>query len=1123
MGTCLLTAQEPELVSQVSGSSFGPTVASAYFGPNGNWLATIEKGTVIIYDLKGERISRRIPLESSEASIAVHPSAGTLAVLDGLSLILYEVETGKPLWKIRVALSCSALRFTYDGERIMGACGPSGGVLAGMATPKNILSNWNARNGAELPGTPLPPDVSATGPFSEDGRWVVGTKAPDLDVTGAFATIRKSMRMMKAIQDHPILDTQTGQVVGHVNGFGVQLLSARAHSAIVLTLGGTLNATYDVQLIDVLTGKALQTYKGSMFPFTSGQVTADGTHFLVADMSGAAIIDATTGQVSHPGWDEVPKLSSVVVAPDQDEVAFVQSGIVVLSRISHPGETRTIGDPVAMAYSQIVFDSASKSLGNESVQIESILTPSKSGSVAKAILGSLVNRDSSRLSRQEEQEFDAIEKQCKAQVKGIKKERDRAQAENDCFQAAQDAKEKQSEDLSAKLFFQSISQFGGPTAFPPMLVSLDSGRLLAILCADYSWGLWDTATGNRLPYHKPFDYRVAKSKDSGRAWFSDSLHEIERDFGATTATDVQPPEGPVPAKTVSEDGLQYYTYFPHQPSYPGETEDTKDYEFDAGIHVWDTVFNQLLFNLPDAMQVITPVVPASGKVLVGADRANTVGIWDRHTGERLGTLYALQEGEWLLITPSGWFDGSPRGWGKVAWRDPNGGLATLPGEAFFNEFYHPGLLAELLEGRSPAPPRAISQVDRRQPRVLLSTNALTVSQRTTTVHLDLSETAPGAGLRDARLFRNGTLVKSWRGDLARQDGHVQYDTEIPLVAGDNRLVAYAFNRDNVKSSDAVINIQCTAPKRRGTAYVLAIGVDKYSNPEFDLKYAGSDADHLAQALVQSENELGDYSQVVQVTLLDQYATKANVLLALSILGGQAYDSAQTRNVPQLASLKLVQPEDLVAIYFAGHGLAWGDHFYLIPHDLGYDGPRDRLSGSLEEVLSHGISDLDLQQAFDPIDPAHILLIIDACNSGKVLDAEDERRGPMNNKGLAQLAYEKGIYVLTAAQAYQAALESSRLGYGYLTYSLTEEGLKTPVADTRPIDGQVSVVEWFEYASRRVPQLQSAALNQSQGDNRQLTFELTPASNPAGIRRLQTPRIYYRRDQPGGETIISKLK
>jgi hypothetical protein len=40
------------------------------------------------------------------------------------------------------------------------------------------------------------------------------------------------------------------------------------------------------------------------------------------------------------------------------------------------------------------------------------------------------------------------------------------------------------------------------------------------------------------------------------------------------------------------------------------------------------------------------------------------------------------------------------------------------------------------------------------------------------------------------------------------------------------------------------------------------------------------------------------------------------------------------------------------------------------------------------------------------------MVIDACNSGQALEAEEKRRGPMNSKGLAQLAYEKGMYILT---------------------------------------------------------------------------------------------------------------
>jgi uncharacterized caspase-like protein len=216
----------------------------------------------------------------------------------------------------------------------------------------------------------------------------------------------------------------------------------------------------------------------------------------------------------------------------------------------------------------------------------------------------------------------------------------------------------------------------------------------------------------------------------------------------------------------------------------------------------------------------------------------------------------------------------------------------------------------------------------------------------------------------------------------------------------------------------------------------------------------------------------------------------------------------------LAALERVEPEDTVVVYFAGHGTASGDRYYLIPHDLGYNGPRTNLRGSLETVLSSSISDQDLERAFETVDAATVMLIIDACNSGKALDSEDDRRGPLNSKGLAQLAYEKGMFVLTAAQAYQAAIESSRLGHGYLTFALAEEGLTSSVADVKPADGQITAIEWFEYATRRVPQLQMEAMQEAAAKQRLLVFD-------GGSGRLQTPRLYYRRDDSAPPPVVAK--
>lgn len=168
----------------------------------------------------------------------------------------------------------------------------------------------------------------------------------------------------------------------------------------------------------------------------------------------------------------------------------------------------------------------------------------------------------------------------------------------------------------------------------------------------------------------------------------------------------------------------------------------------------------------------------------------------------------------------------------------------------------------------------------------------------------------------------------------------------------------------------------------------------------------------------------------------------------------------------------VQPEDAVFVYFAGHGTAQQNRFYLIPHDLGYSGSRNSVDAAgLTKMLAHSVSDKELEAAFEKVDAGQILFVIDACNSGQALEAEEKRRGPMNSKGLAQLAYEKGMYILTAAQSFQAAQEVSQVGHGLLTYALVDEGLKQAAADKDPKDGAILVREWLDYATSRVPEMQ----------------------------------------------------
>jgi len=111
---------------------------------------------------------------------------------------------------------------------------------------------------------------------------------------------------------------------------------------------------------------------------------------------------------------------------------------------------------------------------------------------------------------------------------------------------------------------------------------------------------------------------------------------------------------------------------------------------------------------------------------------------------------------------------------------------------------------------------------------------------------------------------------------------------------------------------------------------------------------------------------------------------------------------------ELAKIKRAMPEDALVIYFAGHGTSVGERFYLLPHNF---------TGADEKALeAQAVSDIELNDYLEKVDAGRLLMTIDACQSGQALGAKDAGRAPMNSKGLAQLAYDKGMLILTATRS-----------------------------------------------------------------------------------------------------------
>jgi len=645
------------------------------------------------------------------------------------------------------------------------------------------------------------------------------------------------------------------------------------------------------------------------------------------------------------------------------------------------------------------------------------------------------------------------------------------------------------------------------------LVFLPASSVIASASTDKTIRLWDAGKGTLVKTLPPLSDQVnalAISPDGGTLAAGTADNKVElfklNTGGSEERRTLKGHTGEIFTLAFSRDGALLAT--------AGQ---------DQTVRLWDARTGSEVRTLASASGEINGLAFSNDShFLVLANEDGSMTVWNAETGTTAATVVSVPDrDDWLVVTPGGLFDGSHAAWKLLLWRFAQSTFKVAPVESFFNEFYYPGLLAEVLANKNPKAKQDIVSKDRRQPSISIQTmnSAAAATQRTIQLRLDITEAPPdgdyreGSGARDLRLFRNGLLVQAWPEDVLQGASKRTIETSVPIVAGENEFTAYAFNRDNVKSADSVLSISGAETLRReGTAYLFVIGVSKYENSQYNLNYSVDDATEIAAQLKSQQEVLRRYHPIEVISLLNEEATKENILLALKLLAGTVKGSL-LKNIPaDLMKVKPAQPEDAVVFYFSGHGRADGDRFYLIPHDLGYQGPKSSLDEvGLRMILSHSVSDLELEDALKPLDVDQLLLVIDACNSGQALKSTDERRGPMNAKGLAQLAYEKGMYVLTASQSDEVAFESAGLKHSYLAYALIEEGIKSGAADTDH-DGQIFLNEWFSYATDRVPKIRAS----KQEGGKQLE-EVEPDE-----KRVQRPRVFNMREGGSERFVIARV-
>jgi WD40 repeat protein len=492
------------------------------------------------------------------------------------------------------------------------------------------------------------------------------------------------------------------------------------------------------------------------------------------------------------------------------------------------------------------------------------------------------------------------------------------------------------------------------------------------------------------------------------------------------------------------------------------------------------------------------VSPSGGRVFLGGAHGAILVI-DPATGNAIARLVNWGDAGWALIQGNAQFEAPPITWSKLVFARQSRPLVSLDQGLGFEQLFDPTLLRGVLADskanaatvgpavQAGSPPE-VSFLEPSPTSVIESGSAQggewkinagggssitipswqagdpgqTIISRAQlpvgplTVKAEARDT--GGGIEACRLLRNHAVVDYFE-KPAVEAGRALISTALPLIPGDNELGFYCFDRSNLRSSMASTRVSAVGQgASQRTAYVIGIGINTYAPESMKLNYAAADAELFIAELAKSLAGTGQYERIVPVPLLEQDATHDNIVATLKQLAAKAV-TPEGRLTALLKDVHPAGPEDAVLVLFAGHGGMVANNYELLTQD--YDGSPSR--GILQ--------DAELRALFSAINARDLLLVLDSCESGGVLGRPDERIGPFDSLSFAQMAYDKGMFVLVASQSTAAARELEEEKHGLLTHVLINEGLRKRLAFTDPQASWLSVRDFIDYAVRAVPEWQ----------------------------------------------------
>ncbi len=449
---------------------------------------------------------------------------------------------------------------------------------------------------------------------------------------------------------------------------------------------------------------------------------------------------------------------------------------------------------------------------------------------------------------------------------------------------------------------------------------------------------------------------------------------------------------------------------------------------------------------------------------------SSVRIWDIASGREAAIMVRFEDGEWLTITPEGYYNSSPNGHKYMSLLVDKSAYNM---EQFYDVFYRPDIVAAKLRGEDIGSLITITMNDaiKSPPPLIEFTSELRDTKESRT-RICYRITSAGGGIGEVRLFHNGKLIQSdgFYKEIARStSGRIPLGTlngkavysdmrsvsvtgradaapistktksnvfeecnNIDVVPGENEVSLAAFNGSNtVQSYMKTVRFNSDIKAEEPHLYILSAGLDRYRDSAVNLRYAVKDARDIEEKLRACAATIYGSENIHFVLLTDAEATKTRI----------------SNKIEELA--RIIKPRDSFILFAAAHGVVLQNQYYILTHDF---------DGSLNDSCM--ISSNEIVEISKRIKSLSQLFIFDTCHAGGV----DSIISGLYDARMSVLAKKMGLHIYASAGDTQSAMDGYR-GNGLFTYTLLDGLNNNREADIYR-GGTVTITGLGEYSKKK---------------------------------------------------------